>query len=197
MRLHKAFLGAITIIALARVPLPVHADDPLPQEKHGFDVKKLCREAETLYKDKSHRDVARIMEIYQIFCDITPAATDDERKKMARTLKKAFDIKPFPEESGFLSTAAACLSELGKPGMDALLHAVNHKNLKVRISRDRLSNYNRRRVRETVIEALGFNRNPGALKTLYKLLNEKDGGVINSTCRALGCFRTMQGLYMV
>lgn len=173
--------------ALVFTSPPALPDDP-PPKGHGQNVKSLCKEAEAQYRDKSHRDVERIMNIYQVFSDITPVATEAEKKMMARTLKKAFDIKPFPQEAGFLMTAAACLSDLGKPGLDALLYALKQKNLKVRASADQIDAMQRRRVKETVIQAIGFNKNPAALKTLYKLLTEDDVMMVKAACRAISCF---------
>jgi len=162
-------------------------DDPA-KDGHGRNVEKLARELLVLYKDKSHRDTARIVDIYQIFHDIYPKATKSEKKKMARVFRKGFDIKPFPEDSSFMCTAAACLSNMEEHGYDALLYALNRKTLRPLKSGDQIEAVAKKRIRVTIIEAIGFNRNPAALKKLYKLIRNDDALIVNAACQALSCF---------
>ena len=104
---------------------PLIADDP-KKPGHDQDVMKLCREVEAQYRNKKDRDTERIMEIYQTFDLIFKKATPKEQKWIVKTIRKAYDIQPFPEDSAFMITGAACLSAMGKSGLDALILSLIH-----------------------------------------------------------------------
>jgi hypothetical protein len=179
-------LPAVLVFCLGLPPC-LFGDDP-KKPRHDQDVMKLCRELEAQYKNKKDRDTERIMVIYQIFDEIYSKADAREQKTIVKTIRKAYDIQPFPEDSSFLVTGAACLSEMGKPGLDALVYALNHKNLKSRPSTDQIAAMGRVRVKEIIIQAIGFNKDPGALKTLYKQLKSDHPSFLKAACTALSCF---------
>lgn len=188
----KTLVKGFVVIPLALASLlclahPLIADDP-EKPGHDQDVKKLCREVEIQYKNKKDRDTERIMEIYQTFDLIFAKATPREQKSIVKTIRKAYDIQPFPEDSSFMVTGAACLSAMGKSGLDALIYAFNHKNLKSRPSTDNLGEMGKLRVKEIIIQAIGYSKDPSALKMLYKQLSSKKGNFVKATCQALSCF---------
>ena len=184
-------LMAAVIFSLLTAPLSWAQDTP-PAEGHGYDVPKLCREAEKQYKNKKDRDVDRLVEIFQVFDDIYPRATARERKMMLRTLRKGFDIQPFPKNSRFLVTAAACFADMGKAGLDAMLYALKRKTLVRRTDRDRDAlDMEKQKVEETLILAMGFNGDPRALKPLLQYLESRDAYRVNAACRALARFSTL------
>jgi len=167
-----------------------YADDP-KKPGHTENVAKLCRELETEYKDKSSRDTERIVSIYQVFDDIYPKSTSKEKKMIVKTLKKSFDVKPFPKDFSFLITGAACLSDMGTAGCDALLKALSKKTLIIREGRDKLDANNRILVKEAIIMSIGYTKDPRALKALYKLMEEVHSRIVKAACQAIGCYGSL------
>jgi hypothetical protein len=186
-RLATAALSAVLLACV--FPVSAFAQDPPPKEPaHDLNVKQLCKELSNQYRDSHDRNDERIVEIFQLFHDSYGKATAAERKLMAGALRKAFDIKPFPKDTAFLRTASACLSGMGKEGLDGLMYALKHKSLNTRADWDGEAAFQRMELKKTVIEAMGFTKNPKVLKTLYKQLGQKEAGIVKAACSALACF---------
>jgi len=161
------------------------ADDDLPS------VKKLCSELDSEYKNKRDRDEDKITAIYNTFSEIYPKVPAGDQKKIVKSIKKGFDLKPPIKSRGFLIPGAACLAEMGKPGLGVLLHALKSKILKPLDRNNQIEVAECKRVKVTVIESIGFTKQPAALKTLYKLLWDDDGEIIKAVCNALACYSEM------
>ena len=188
LRRPLSLLAALVLLSVAPA-LPSRAQETPPGKGHGRDVAKLCREAERQYKNKKDRDVDRLVEIFRVFDEIYPKATARERKMMLRTLRKGFDIQPFPKEARFLVTAAACFADMGREGLDAILYALKRKTLVRRSGRERdPADMEKLKVEETLILAMGFNGDPRALKPLLKYLESGEPFRVNAACRALARF---------
>lgn len=175
-------------------PAALGSQEPPPRgiKVHGVDVAKLCREVEARYRNKKDRNVDRLVEIFNTFDEIYPKATDRERKMMVRTLRKGFDIQPFPKESRFLVTAAACFADMGDAGRAAILYALKRKTLLRRSGRERDAvDLGKQRVEETLILALGFNGDPEAVKPLLAFLKTREAYRVNAACRALSRFSSL------
>lgn len=182
-----SFLMTVVVFCLSLIAL---GDDP-KVPGHSEDVAQLSRDLDKEYKNKSNRNTERIVEIYQIFDDIYPKATPKEKKAITRAIKKGFDVKPFPDDNAFMLAGAACLSDMGKEGLDALIYGLNRKTLVVRKSMNEMASIQKYKVKEVIIQSIGFNKNPAALKTLYKLLKDKDSRIIVAACKALGCYKSL------
>jgi hypothetical protein len=188
----KLFSLPCTVVLLLMAGLPAQPaasqeNEPAPPDP-GYNVKQLCREACRLYKKHDEDEKARIRDIFQIFHDIYPRATPSEQKSIVVTLRKAFDIRPFPKEALFLRTAAACLSEMGEDGLEALVHGLEQKSLKNWAAYGDAA-MECMDLKRTIILAIGFTREPRALKTLYRVLEEDEQTAVKAACQALSCFQ--------
>jgi hypothetical protein len=164
----------------------VFADDPPAGELPN--VKKCCNGLQAEYKNKRNRDIDKILNTFNLLVDSYEKLSAKEQKLVVRTLRAAFDIKPPPENRNFLKAAAACLAEMGKEGLDALLYALKSKILNPKISTDTGVVEHCLNIREFVVEAIGITKLPEAQKPLFKLLWDDEARIIRSACRALSYF---------
>lgn len=171
-------------------PLNALAQDE-PEKEKLPDVKKLCSQVEAEYKNKKNRDVDKIVAVYQIFDEIYEKVSASNQKKIAKTVRKAFDIKPPPENKGFLTTGAATLSGMGKTGADALLSALKSKCLKPKDRSNKSEVAACKRLKADIIESIGYTKQKSALKHLFKLLWDDEAEVIKATCKALSCYNEL------
>ncbi len=180
----SGFLFPCVLILL----IPFSSPQDKPKETHNQNVRKLCKQVENQYRNKKDRDVEAIVQVYQIFDEIYSKATPREQKAIVKAIRNGYAIQPFPEESSFMITGAACLSGMGKLGLDAMIHALKLKTLGSRPSEDGLAPMAQKRVKQTLIVAIGYNKNPSALKTLYNYLVAKEAVYTKSACEALSCY---------
>ncbi len=173
--------------ATGHAALPQAADDEAVES-----VDSLCKQLTSLYKAKKDMDVQRIMNLVRMLHGRYKTAKPAEQKKIVKAIRKAYDIKRLPKDLSFLITASGALADMGKEGKDALLHGLNHKNFKVRPSKEKSKEKpietEIRKVKVTIVEAIGFTKQVSAIKPLSELLWDDDWEIIRASCKALSCF---------
>lgn len=155
------------------------------------DLKELVAELNTEYKDKRDRDVERIAAIYSILEENYSKYPDADQKKIVKSIKAGFDIKPPLADRSFQKTGAASLSGMGKEGLKALEYALKSKNLKPKNNDDQREVDECIQVKAFIIEAMGMSKNPDAIKTLTKLLWDDDAETIKASCKALANYNEL------
>ena len=161
---------------------PSHA---LPQEDEAEkpSADDIYKELTKLYKNKRNLDVETIAALFQIIDESYKEADKSSKGKMAKGVKKVFDISnPDPN---LLKTAVGTLVCMGKNGKDALWWALNHKNLKVRNKKDKEEARNKTAIKAFIIEGIGFNGEKSSIKKLTDLLWDDDMNIVVATCKAL------------
>jgi len=180
-------LAAPVLFFLFGSPSFAMQDDPADE----VSVPNIIKEVESQYKDKRNRDSDRIIALYGFFDELYPKAKPAEQKKIVKCIRKGFEIKPPPKNKEFMITGAACLSGMGKGGLDALLKAYDSKSLQPKDRKDQANVQMCKKIKATIVEAIGLTKNTKALKQLYKFLWNDDISIINATCKALSNFNEL------
>jgi len=165
-----------------------------PSEVKLPDVRELCSVLEKEYKNRKSRDAVKIVAVYE---ELDAAykhkkIKSTDQKKIVKIIRKGFDIKPPVDDRSFQKTGAACLSGMGKYGLDALEYALDCKGLEPKDNDNLKEVSDCKQVKLFVIEAMGFTKDPAALKTLEKLLWKDDGEMIKAACKALSYFGELE-----
>ena len=183
--------------APAAVPMPGAEAGAIPavpqdeeEEADGPDAGELCKKLDKLYKDKRNLDSDAIMASIQVADEIFKSATSAEQGKLAKTIRKVFDIKPLPDDA-ILKTAAGALSGMGKKGKDALFHALKHKNLKPKSKNDEVDYKRKIGLQAFIIEAIGFNKEKSSTKDLMKLLWNDEAAIVVAAAKALSNYSAL------
>ncbi len=185
MAVQKALL--ISLFVFVVTPLVCHA---LPQEDETekLSAGQIYKQLTKLYKDKRNLDVETIAALYQIIDESYKDADKSSQGKMAKGVKKVFDINNPDPDASLVKTAIGTLSGMGKNGKDALWWALKHKNLKVKNKKDKAETQRKAAIKAFIIEAIGFNCQKSSLKDLTQLLWNDDTNIIIATCKALSCY---------
>lgn len=180
----KALLISLFIFV---APLLCHA---LPQEDEAEkpSADQIYKELTNLYKDKRNLDVETIGALFQIVDETYKDADKAAQGKMAKGVKKVFDISNPDPDLDLLKSAIGTLSGMGKNGKDALWWALKHKNLKVKNKKDETEAQRKAAIKAFIIEGIGFNGDKSSVKDLTQLLWDNDTSVIIATCKALSCY---------
>jgi hypothetical protein len=166
-----------------------------PQEEEEPDaaptVAEICKKLDKLYRDKRNLDSDAIMALIQIGDESFKTASSSEQGKLAKTIRKVFDIKPLPDDA-VLKAAAGALSGMGKKGKDALFHALKSKNLKPKSKSDEVDYSHKIGLQAFIVEAIGFNKEQSSVKELSKLLWNDDTPIVIAAAKALSNYSTLE-----
>jgi len=185
MARQKALLISLFIFLVA--PLVCHAFSQ-EDEAEALSASEIYKQLTKLYKDKRNLDVETIAALFQIIDESYKDADKSSQGKMAKGVKKVFDISnPEPDQS-LMKAAIGTLSGMGKNGKDALWWALKHKNLKVKDKKNEGEVRRKAELKAFIIEAIGFNGQKSSLKDLTQLLWDDDANIIVATCKALACY---------
>lgn len=156
------------------------------------DIKALCKEVDREYKNRKNRNVERIIEVYGIFDKWFPKVDAKTQKSITTCLKKAYTIKPPIADMSFLQTNAACLSGMGKSGLDVLHYALKSKVLKPKDRNNPAQVKACLDLKMFIIESIGYSKQEAGIKTLMKLLWDADGRIIKSACSGLSRYNELE-----
>ena len=192
--------GPLFFLLLALVFFPAFGicrTCPLPQDKEEaaekHDIGKICKKLGKLYKNKKNFDSDQVLACYQIFDESYKESEPKDQKKIVKAIKQVFDIRPLPKDKSVLIAAAGCLAFMGKGGKDALFYALNHKSLKIKVSKGKNERESAevsaiRTVKVKIIEAIGVNKNKDSVKALCALLWDNDVEIVKAVCKALSYY---------
>ena len=179
-----AFL--VAMVLFPALGTPAFAQEK--EEKPSVDVPEVCKELGKFYKNKRNLDVDGITACIQILDEAYKDADKGGKGKIAKAIRKIFDVgPPLPDES-LLKMAAGSLSGMGKDGKTALFYALNCKNLQVKNKRDVRLADRKIGIQAFIIESIGYNKDKSSVKDLCKLLWNKETPIIEAACKALGCY---------
>ncbi len=184
------FVSGLVFLATALL-LPALAAPAFAQEKKekpSVDVPKVCKELDKFYKNKRNLDIDGITACIQILDEAYKDADKAGKGKIAKTIKKIFDVGPPLPDASLLKMAAGSLSGMGKDGKAALFYALSCKNLKVKNRRDVHVADRKIAIQAFIIESIGFNKDKSSVKDLCKLLWDKETPLVEATCKALSCY---------